>query len=123
MKKYILFYLLFCLSVGGWAKDFVHPGILHSSEALRRIAGLVKNDVNPSMGSFNKLKAEPEASYHIVSRGLSALSVGVVNTDILNLLVRMTLTQLIIMLSCGILQKIGGTLIKQWKLSGIMQQH
>lgn len=42
MKKYILFYLLFCLSVGGWAKDFVHPGILHSSEALRRIAGLVK---------------------------------------------------------------------------------
>ena len=57
MKKYILFYLLFCLSVGGWAKDFVHPGILHSSEALRRIAGLVKNDVNPSMGSFNKLKS------------------------------------------------------------------
>lgn len=45
MKKYILFYLLFCLSVGGWAKDFVHPGILHSSEALRRIAGLVKNGV------------------------------------------------------------------------------
>ena len=69
MKKYILFYLLFCLSVGGWAKDFVHPGILHSSEALRRIAGLVKNDVNPSMGSFNKLKAEPEASYHYCIQG------------------------------------------------------
>lgn len=120
MKKYILFYLLFCLSVGGWAKDFVHPGILHSSEALRRIAGLVKNDVNPSMGSFNKLKAEPEASYHYCIQGPS---VGVVNTDILNLLVRMTLTQLIIMLSCGILRKIGGMLIKQWKLSGIMQQH
>lgn len=34
MKKYILFYLLFCLSVGGWAKDFVHPGILHSSECF-----------------------------------------------------------------------------------------
>lgn len=55
--------------MGGWAKDFVHPGILHSSEALRRIAGLVKNDVNPSMGSFNKLKAEPEASYHYCIQG------------------------------------------------------
>lgn len=69
MRKSILFSLLFCMSVGAWAKDFVHPGILHSSEALERIAGLVKNEVYPSMGSFNKLKAEPEASCNYCIQG------------------------------------------------------
>lgn len=75
--KSILFYLLLIFSLEGLAKSFVHPGILHSAEALKRIFHLVQTEVYPSMGSLGKLKSEPEASsrygmqgpFRFISRG------------------------------------------------------
>lgn len=67
--RFLLFIALLTCSVCANAKDFVHPGILHSTESLVRIRTLVKDNVYPSIGSFNKLKAEPEASFHYGMQG------------------------------------------------------
>lgn len=60
MRLLIITLLLFS-HIAVNAKEFVHPGILHTSEALTRIASLVKNNINPAIGSFVKLRSEPEA--------------------------------------------------------------
>lgn len=75
------------------------------------------------MGSFNKLKAEPEASYHYCIQGPFRFisrsgEYGYTKSpceDDFNAAYYNAIMWNI--------TKIGGTLIKQWKLSGIMQQH
>lgn len=64
-------FVLLCLLLS-WelsAKQFNHPGILHSSAALERISDLVEKEVQPSMGSYQLLKKEPEASYGYCMQG------------------------------------------------------
>lgn len=62
-----LFFLSFTLSMV--ARDFIHPGLLHSQEDLNRIRQLVKEDVYPAMGSFELLKKAQESSYNYVTKG------------------------------------------------------
>ena len=62
MKTMVCFLIGLCVSLGLSARSFSHPGILHSQEALERMAGLVKNEVWPAVGSYRLLRSEPEAS-------------------------------------------------------------
>lgn len=64
---YCLFFFLFSLSMV--ARDFIHPGLLHSQEDLNRIKQLVKENVNPSMGSYELLKKTQESSYNYIMKG------------------------------------------------------
>ena len=69
MKAIVTFLIGLCVSVSVSARSFVHPGILHSQEALERMAQLVKDDVWPAMGSYRLLRSEPEASAEYVVKG------------------------------------------------------
>ncbi len=64
--KQRLILLAACLSLlpftGSFGRTFNHPGILHSKEALQRIARLVEEHTSPCMGSYAKLLSEPGAS-------------------------------------------------------------
>lgn len=64
---YSLFFLFFSLAMT--ARDFTHPGLLHSQEDLNRIKQLVKEGVYPAMGSYELLTKTPQASYRYVMRG------------------------------------------------------
>lgn len=57
------------LSLNISAKEFVHPGLLHSEEDLNRIERLVKSNVFPAMGSYELLKKTPEASCNYIVKG------------------------------------------------------
>ncbi len=51
------------------ADEFRHPGILHSQEALDRIASLVDKQVQPAMGSYAKLRADRKSSFNYPMQG------------------------------------------------------
>ncbi len=55
------------MSVGIYARHFVHPGILHTKDDLTRIRRLVTQGTMPSMGSYDILKADrkSQAGYRI----------------------------------------------------------
>lgn len=52
--------LLSCMSTA--ARDFVHPGILHSASDIERIATYVRNGAEPATGSFLLLSEDPKSS-------------------------------------------------------------
>lgn len=54
--------LLGLISLKVMAQEFVHPGLLHSKESLKRIEVLVKEKVQPAYGSFIVMKGLPEGS-------------------------------------------------------------
>lgn len=60
---------VFCSYLAAGARDFVHPGLLHSQADLDRIALLVKNRVYPPMASFEILKKMPGASFRYEMKG------------------------------------------------------
>lgn len=64
---YCLFFLFFSLSM--IARDFKHPGLLHSQEDLNRIKQLVKQAAYPAMGSYELLKKSQESSYNYEMKG------------------------------------------------------
>ena len=51
------------------ARDFVHPGLLHSQEDLNRMKQLVIDRVYPAMGSFQLLCEQPGAKADYVVKG------------------------------------------------------
>lgn len=52
--------LLACMSAA--ARDFVHPGILHSASDIERIATYVRDGAEPAAGAFRLLSEDPKSS-------------------------------------------------------------
>ena len=62
-----------CLMLGATtivsAREFRHPGLLHSTEDLARIARLANEEVYPSMLSYEMLRRNPRASFNYKMNG------------------------------------------------------
>lgn len=58
MKNFLIILYLFCNVMHINARQFVHPGILHTAEDLARIQQLVHQEIWPSIGSYEILKAD-----------------------------------------------------------------
>ncbi|WP_321332403.1 alginate lyase family protein [uncultured Bacteroides sp.] len=71
MRKTGLFFCLIIVLCGNssFARDFRHPGILHTQDALERIRVLVEQKVQPAIGSYDILSKTLEASFMYNMRG------------------------------------------------------
>lgn len=70
MKRAIIIALVLTLACpGSKAKEFVHPGILHSAAELERAATYVKNGLEPAYGSFKLLSEDPKSSFDYTIQG------------------------------------------------------
>ena len=69
MKYVFLIITMFAFSLTTIARDFIHPGLLHSQEDLNRIRQMVEKDIHPAIGSYELLKKTPGASYDYMMKG------------------------------------------------------
>ncbi len=69
MKRLSIFLCLLTLVSAASARTFRHPGVLHSAESLERIRRLACERVEPAVGSYDKLLADPKASFHYAMQG------------------------------------------------------
>ena len=67
--KTIICSLILFSAISMSAREFRHPGILHDSESLERIADYVRNGTQPAIGSYEKLSTDPKASYGYEIKG------------------------------------------------------
>ena len=67
--KTIICSLILLSAISMSARVFRHPGILHDSESLERIADYVRNGTLPAIGSYEKLSTDPKASYGYEIKG------------------------------------------------------
>ena len=56
MKYVFLIITMFAFSLTTIARDFIHPGLIHSQEDLNRIRQMVEKDIHPAIGSYELLK-------------------------------------------------------------------
>lgn len=91
----------FC-SLGATGKNFVHPGLLHSREAIERTRGWVQHRNEVAMGSYEKLlrDAKAQSSYRMAGQ-LLRLSHAMANTVAPSLPARTTFWQHTTMPSCS----------------------
>lgn len=59
--------VMLCSIFSAAARNFIHPGLLHSQDDLKRITRLVKENSYPAMGSYDLLRKVPGASFEEVS--------------------------------------------------------
>lgn len=62
MKKAFVVIAMLLAFMSAAAKEFVHPGILHSASDLERMASHIKDGVEPATGSFRLLSEDPKSS-------------------------------------------------------------
>lgn len=65
----IISIIMSALATTAYATEFKHPGILHSSDDLERIAAYVRNGTEPAIDSYAKLASDPKASYDYKIKG------------------------------------------------------
>lgn len=89
---------MLCSIFSAAARNFIHPGLLHSQDDLKRITRLVKENSYPAMGSYDLLRKVPGASFEYEMKGRLRISVVPENMDTPKLLVKAIVMRLIIML-------------------------
>ena len=61
--------VMLCSIFSAAARNFIHPGLLHSQDDLKRITRLVKENSYPAMGSYDLLRKVPGASFEYEMKG------------------------------------------------------
>lgn len=89
---------MLCSIFSAAARNFIHPGLLHSQDDLKRITRLVKENSYPAMGSYDLLRKVPGASFEYEMKGPFENISRAGNMDTPKLLVKAIVMRLIIML-------------------------
>ncbi len=57
----LILFSIFCTKAQAW----IHPGLLHTSEAIERMRGYIATETKPAYSSFQKLKEQTDADYQM----------------------------------------------------------
>ncbi len=69
LVRYLYWITCLFFAVQIHAREFIHPGLLHSLQDIERIQKFVEEKVYPAMGSYELLRKQPGSSYAYVMKG------------------------------------------------------